>query len=94
MILIKLVHENDLNVYYFNFYLDFQILSIKMSQSVQKEEEPKEGQMDEGVPKGCGERVGRRPVFGIRETPQCPSQIQQRVMADHKYVHTTHITVF
>lgn len=94
MILIKLVHENDLNVYYFNFYLDFQILSIKMSQSIQKEEEPKEGQMDEGVPKGCGERAGCRPVFGIWETPQCPSQIQQRVMADHKYVHTTHKTVF
>jgi hypothetical protein len=60
---------------------DFQILPIKMHEELQEEEEPAQGQVDQGVQEERGQGVVRRPVLRVREEEKRTSQVQQRTLA-------------
>ena len=59
---------------------DFQILSVKMHQELQEEEEPAQGQVDQGLPEERRQGVGRRPLVRVREEEERTCQIQQRTL--------------
>ena len=52
-----------------------------MPQELQEEEEPKEGQMDQGFPEECWQGVGSRSIFRVRKAKKRSGQIQQRALA-------------
>ena len=60
---------------------DFQILPIEMHEELQEEEEPSQGQVDQGVQEERGQGVVRRPVLRVREEEERTSQVQQRAVA-------------
>lgn len=47
-----------------------------MSRCLQKEEESKEGQMDQGIQKNIWQRIDSGPIVWIREEEKHSSQIQ------------------
>ena len=47
------------------FLSDLQILSLKMHKELQEEEEPTQGQVDQGIQEECRQGVGRGPVLRV-----------------------------
>ncbi len=72
---------------------DFQILPIEMHEELQEEEEPAQGQVDQGVQEERGQGVVRRPVLRVREEEERTSQVQQRAVAKDEWV-KNHLLIF
>ena len=51
-----------------------------MHQELQKEEEPSQGQVDQGLQEERRQGTGRRPVVRVREEEERAGQVQQRTL--------------
>lgn len=59
-----------------------QILSWKVSQGVQAQEEPTQGSMDKGTSQSGWQGTGYRSKFRVRKATQRANQIQPRYLAE------------
>lgn len=66
--------------------LDFQILSIKVSQELQEEEESAQGKVDQGLSQECWKGVGSGSHVWVWKKAQWACQVQQRSLEKNKYV--------
>ncbi len=58
-------------------FADLQVLPFEVPQELQEEEEPSQGQVDQGVPQERRQGAGRRPRVRVREEEERASQVQQ-----------------
>lgn len=57
-----------------------------MPQELQEEEEPPQGQVDQGLQEDGREGVGRGPRLRVREEEERPRQVQQGTLEQDRFV--------